>query len=689
MRTRSLCFCLTLLIISLSSCKESRNKYVIDLSGDWEFRIDSLDQGVTDNWVTKTFIDQIQLPGSMLTNGKGDDITVKTKWTAGIWDSIWYKSPDLAKYREPGNIKVSFFLQPLKHYVGVAWYRKKVIIPARWEKRYTEMFLERCHWESTVWVDTQKVGMQNALSAPHLYDLSQYLTPGEHMLTVRIDNRIKDIDPGIDAHSVTDNTQTNWNGIIGAMRLISRPSVYISHIQLYPDVDKKMVRARIEIRNISGKEADYRLTLSATPLNPAKGKLPASLNQSVHIDKDTTVVDLLYPMGEHPLLWDEFEPNLYSLKAGLHGERGDDVCLTVFGMRKFEIKGTQFWMNGRPIFLRGTLECAIFPKTGYPSVAVDDWMHIFQKCKAYGLNHMRFHSWCPPEAAFIAADRMGIYLSVENSAWAHLGGNTPIDQYVFDESNRIVRHFGNHPSFCLMPYGNEASGDSASAFLARFIQYWKARDNRRFYTSASGFPSSPASDYTSSGAARIQWWAAGLSSLINAGPPTSDYDWTPYIEKDKPTVSHEIGQWCVYPDFKEMSKYDGVLKPRNFEIFQEKLQENGMASLADSFLLASGKLQVLCYKADIEAAFRTPGFAGFQLLDLHDFPGQGTALVGVLNAFWEEKGYISPKEYSRFCCSTVPLLRMEKMIYLNNEVFNAKAGICHYGKASLENITAA
>ncbi len=680
-----LCCVLLTCTLFIHSCTPERRNDTIDLSGTWNFQVDSLDQGITDRWFAAALDDTLRLPGSMLTNGKGEDITVNTKWTGGIWDSLWYKSPEFAKYRETGNVKVSFWLQPLKHYVGVAWYSKKVTIPSHWEGRYAELFFERCHWESTLWVDTVRIGMQNAISAPHIYDLSQWLTPGEHRITVRVDNRIKDIDPGRDAHSLSDNTQTNWNGIIGKMCLTSRPAAFIRDVQIFPDVDAKKVRAVITICNLRPGNEKYILRVSADCANQKNGRRTEPLQQAITAGMETTVVTMEYSMGDDPLLWDEFHPNVYTFTTELIGKTGSDIFRTDFGMKKFTVDGTRFSVNGRPVFLRGTLECAIFPKTGYPSVAVDDWARIYKKCKEYGLNHVRFHSWCPPEAAFIAADREGIYLSVENSAWAHVGDGEPIDRYIYDESERIVRQFGNHPSFCMMPYGNEASGDSASAYLTGFVRYWQAKDPRRVYTSASGFPESPASDYTSSGSARIQWWDAGLNSPINASPPTTDYDWSAYLEKDKPTVSHEIGQWCVYPDFKEMGEYDGVLKPRNFEIFREKLEEHGMIHLADSFLLASGKLQVLCYKADIEAALRTPGFAGFQLLDLHDFPGQGTALVGVLNPFWEEKGYVTSNEYKRFCNTTVPLLRMPKMIYLDNEEFCARAQVTHYGQAPLAN----
>jgi len=301
---------------------------------------------------------------------------------------------------------------------------------------------------------------------------------------------------------------------------------------------------------------------------------------------------------------------------------------------------------------------------------------------------MRFHSWCPPEAAFEAADQTGFYLQVECSSWANqsttLGDGLPFDKYLYEESERMVEAYGNHPSFCMMAYGNEPRGKNQAAFLTDFVTYWKGKDNRRIYTSAAGWPNLPVNDYLSDPNPRIQHWGAGTGSIINALPPSTVFDWSDYIRQfNQPVISHEIGQWCVYPDFREISRYTGVVRAKNFEIFRETLQNHGMAQLADSFLLASGKLQALCYKADIEAALRTPGFGGFQLLDLHDFPGQGTALVGVLNSFWEEKGYITPEEYCRFCNSTVPLARLKKRTFTNNERFEAAIEIAHFGETPL------
>ena len=308
---------------------------------------------------------------------------------------------------------------------------------------------------------------------------------------------------------------------------------------------------------------------------------------------------------------------------------------------------------------------------------------IYRTCKEYGLNHVRFHSWCPPEAAFHVADSMGIYLQVECGAWAEVGSGKPQDQWLKEESDRILQEYGNHPSFCMMEYGNEPGGANQVRYLSNLVDYWKNKDSRRVYSSAAGWPYVENADYWNTPDPRIQAWGAGLNSIINREAPRTDYDFADKIRPNMPTVSHEIGQWCVYPDFKEIEKYTGVLKAKNLEIFRETLAEKGMADMGERFLYASGRLQTLCYKADIEAALRTPGFAGFQLLDLHDFPGQGTALVGVLNPFWEDKGYVTGTEYSTFCNSTVPLVRFPKMVWLNNETLDVPIEVAHFGEKEL------
>jgi len=677
---------LSVLCIVLFSCGKEETKE-IDLSGLWQFKIDSLDQGLSEQWYAEDLLDTVHLPGSMAENGKGNESTVNSKWTGTIVDSTWFYDKKYTKYRKPGNVKIPFWLQPEKHYIGAAWYQKEVEIPSGWSGKHIELTLERPHWETQVWVDDRHLGIQNSLGTAHIYDLTDYLKPGKNIISIRVDNRVKDVNPGENSHSISDHTQSNWNGIVGEIKLNATALVIIENVKLYPDIANKKVTVIAQVKNFTGKIQKCQL-VARVKASGENNQVLDQVVQEIEVDADGQF-EIDYPMGESPLLWDEFNPNLYTMELLLKSPSGTYNEKVVFGMREFKAEGKRFAVNGRPVFLRGTLESAIFPKTGYPATDIGEWKRILNICKDHGLNHMRFHSWCPPEAAFRAADELGVYLQVEASSWANgkgsnLGDGNAIDEWLYKEAEDILNAYGNHPSFVMMAYGNEPGGENQEEYLTKYVDYLKGKDNRRVYTGGAGWPFLDNLDYYNNHGGRIQGWGQELNSIINSQPPQTMFDFNDTIQKTPmPYVSHEVGQWCVYPNFKEIKKYTGVLKAMNFEIFQETLKDNHMGHLADSLLLASGKLQALCYKADIEAALRTKDMAGFQLSDLHDFPGQGTALVGVLDAFWDEKGYISPEEYSRFCNETVPLARFKKRIFFNNELLQANIEVAHFGAKTL------
>ena len=672
-------FYLATIALLVSAClKFAGNENRISLAGEWSFKVDTADVGIQQEWFRQKFMETVHLPGSMNTNGKGFDVDVHTPWTGNMWNRIWHVDEAYAKYREKGNTKVVFWLQPDKYYAGASWYQKEITIPRGWEEKQIILKLERCHWVSDLWLDGEALGSNNSLATPHRYFLNG-LKPGKHTLNIRIDNKVRDINPGLDAHSVSDNTQSNWNGIVGAMTLEERPLAFISSVKVIPGIDKKQITAEVQIQSQS-EQGQATLYLQASGKTGSLEKKKFDVN----ILAGENVATFIYPMGNYPALWDEFNPNLYVLQAELQSKSGNDKTETTFGMRELSTQGTQITVNGNPVFIRGTLECCIFPKTGFPPTDVAEWERVIRVCKNYGLNNMRFHSWCPPEAAFIAADNLGFYLQVECNAWTHsLGYGHPIDQYVMDESEKIVREYGNHPSFCMLLYGNEPGGDHHVAWLTEFVNYWKSKDRRFLVSSAAGWPEIPENDYHNTPRPRIQAWGEGVNSIINASVPGTDYDWSERISKTHPSVSHEIGQWCVYPDLNERSKYTGPLKAKNFDIFEDRLKESGLLHLADSFLIASGKLQTLCYKADVEAALRTKGFGGFQLLDLHDFPGQGSAIVGVVDPFWDSKPYVTPEQFSQFCNSVVPLIRTKRFIYSSGETFEAGVEVAGFAAQSL------
>ncbi|MBN2500758.1 MAG: hypothetical protein JXB38_08280, partial [Anaerolineales bacterium] len=661
----------------------------IDLSGTWKFALDPQDKGIAENWHTRQLAEEITLPGSLQAQGFGDEISVDTPWTGDIIDQSWFTEERYAPYRQPGNTKIPFWLQPKRYYKGAAWYQREIEIPAEWAGQHIVLELERPHWETLLWLDEEVIGSGLSLSTPHSYDLGE-IVPGVHRLTLRVNNRMV-INVGPNASSMTDHTQGNWNGVIGKLQLRTKPPVSLTEVQAYPDIAQKVAHLEVTVDNTVNETGKASLQVAGSSYNSSAAVAIPTQQFQLTLKPGRETYTVKVELGADVQLWDEFSPALYrldlTLESQLAGTSYQDERIITFGMRAVATEGTQITINGRKTFLRGTLECGIFPLTGYPATDVASWKKIIQACQAHGLNHMRFHSWCPPEAAFQAADELGFYYQVECASWANqgasIGEGNPLDEWLYTEGARIISTYGNHPSFLLMAYGNEPAGEFVD-YLTKWVTYWKEQEPRRLHTSAGGWPTLPVNDYQNTPTPRIHAWGAGLTSRINAAPPETTTDYVGDVaEFETPIVSHEIGQWCVYPNFDEMEKYSGFMQSKNFEIFQDSLNANHMGDQAHDFLLASGKLQALCYKEEIESALRTPGFGGFQLLDLHDFPGQGTALVGVLDPFWEEKGYITPAEYSRFCNSTVPLARMRKRIWSTAETFQAAVQIAHFGPQAL------
>jgi len=672
---------------------------VISLSGEWAFELDPQKAGVTEGWFNRSFADSIQLPSTLDERGKGP----------------------LNEEREIRK------LTRVRKYTGPAWFQREIDIPKDWSGRSVLLAIERTKTAS-VWVDDRFIGKQDSLTVEHTFDLGKTLEPGRHRLTVCVDNSERP--PVGDPHQLSDETQTNWNGLLGRIELRARDAEWIESIRTFPDVAGKRVRVVIEL----GRESEAhdnsggKVRLSAKLWNVEKAEDADVAGIERGYGPSAGTLECTLPLGAGAKTWDEFSPALYRLRVELdkevNGKRITDLREIDFGLREFVRKGTQFSVNGRTIFLRGKHDACVFPLTGYAPMSVDEWVGVLRIAKSYGINHYRFHSWCPPAAAFAAADIVGIYMQPELPNWQAFGeppknadGDVEIRNssspgarhadYLLAEGKRILQAFANHPSFVMFALGNELAGSRAAMravvseykrfdprplyaqgsnnffwepSLAEGDDYWTTYMTGGHYKSGVFFPDTQARAVRGS-------FAVHTVGHINNRLPGTDFDYAEALKGiPVPVIGHETGQYQVFPNFREIGKYKGVLKARNFEIYKDRLEKAGMLEQADQFVRASGALAVICYREDIEAALRTPGFAGFQLLDLQDFPGQGTALVGILDAFMDSKGLIKPEQWREFCGPTVPLLRMPRYAWLQGERFRSPVELAHYGPDALKSV---
>jgi hypothetical protein len=720
-QTMNRIYSLALAILFCVACEQVSAAETLPLAGEWRFALDRADAGTNEHWFAKNLPDKIKLPGILQAQGYGDDISTNTPWVLTLGDAWWKIQPASLRehFSQPGHVEVPFLSQPPKHYLGAAWYQRDVDIPTNWQGRHFTLFLERAHWQSTVWVDDKEYPANDSLVAPHITDLG-VLTPSKHRLSIRVDNRTQLPAQGhlIDSHSISDALGAAWNGIVGKIELRATLPVWIDDLQIFPKIKTKSIVVQGRLGNMTGHYVTNVVTLLLDDGNGNARYRPSFTNMTVICPSNGCKfeAELFF---EHGLtMWNEFHPQLYELEAMTGDSSNREQQNIKFGFRDFHAKGNQFILNNDPIFLRGTHFGGDFPLTGYCptdvgfytatdvgsnrqplrrpqrfaskptddkatqfslNVASHSWKMIFQTCKDYGLNFMRFHSWCPPEAAFEAADEMGFYLQPECGLWADFGSPL-MRQWLDAETARLLKAYGNHPSFILLSPSNEPRNYS------RFTPQWAAtnyaNDNRRLYSAGTGW----ADPSQVNGGAQFATLVRFGNGNLRGPSGWFGHDYRDALENVHiPVLAHEVGQWCAYPDFDIMKKFTGYLQPGNYDIFKYIAEQNGVLDEDKDFAWASGRFQLACYKEEIEANLRMPGLAGFQLLDLHDYLGQGTALIGVLDAFWETKGYVTPEEFRKFCGPVVPLARLSKRVFTTEDKFEVPIETANFGESVLTN----
>jgi Glycosyl hydrolases family 2, sugar binding domain/Glycosyl hydrolases family 2 len=636
------------------------------------------------------YAQQLSLNGTWkvkLENNPGKEYAVKLPGTlddAGVGDKVI-----------PGsgiNFSTMAHLTRKVQYVGKAYYINTFTVPVGWKQKEIILKLGRVLWKSAIVIDGKTIEESGeSLTTSHEFNVTKYIVAGKKQtITICIDN--SNIFPGINVyatqypskesseitHSYTNHTQIKWNGVLGEVSLMAKPKLFAGQVTVVSDVQSKSIKVNYELSNANSKKAQ----LQSYVLDAQTGKKWAS-NFSQSVTEKTIAASISF--DKNVVYWSEFTPKIYQLVTIIKSEFGSDTTTTSFGVREFKAQKDNLYLNDNRVFIRGNLECIIFPLKGYPPMTQKEWETLFNTAKSYGLNEFRFHSWCPPEAAFAAADKVGFYMQVELPNWnLKMGEDTASFSFLRREAHRILKAYGNHPSFLFFSMGNELEGDFGK--LNDLVAELKAKDKRHLYSTTTftfqkeitGKPQ-PQDDYYVT-----QWtkkgWIRG-QGVFNDYTPDFLKDYTKNIvDVNMPIISHEIGQYSVYPDMSEIKEYTGNLLPVNFLTVKDDLVKKGLLNLAPAYVNASGKFAALLYKEEIERALKTKDLDGFQLLQMQDFPGQGTALVGIVNAFWKTKGFVTAKDFRKYCSEVTPLIRFAKPVYTNNEIFEADVELANFYK---------
>jgi hypothetical protein len=583
-------------------------------------------------------------------------------------------------------------LTRLRSYVGEATFSRSVTIPADWKGHNISLQLGRSK-PACVYVDGNFAASDSSVSTGYNFDLSKLLTPGKHRIDITVDNSSKSVPEQLlgSSHAYTEDTQTNWNGIIGDIKLTAVNKLNISSLNIIGNASQKSLVIDVGINGKVSKKS--RLEVAISPYGKDNYRTiysaPLERNGCTTIAwSDTTLK-----------LWSEFHPTLYTVRAEIVGS---DAVEQTIGLRDFGIADKHFTVNGHKTYLRGKHDACVFPLTAHTPMDFVEWQRYFRICKQYGINHVRFHSWCPPEACFLAADVEGVYLQPELPFWGDFNkDDARLMSYLLSEGKRIIETYSHHPSFVMMALGNELWGDIES--MNRFTDSFRSINDRLLYTFGSNYylgyqGCKPGMDFFVTCRNGGEAWGSynthtrGSFSFADAydGGIINHFAPNTIMTLDEgchtsemPIISHETGQFQSYPDYKEIRKYYGVLYPYNLETFRERLQSAGMLDQAEDFHAASEVWSALLYKADIELDLRTSEMAGFQLLDLQDYPGQGSAYIGILDAFMDSKEYIPAKAWRGFCSSVVPLFITEKFCYEAGEKIRGTVKLANYSETDL------
>lgn len=674
---------------------------------------------------------QMDLPGTLDENGIGHRDMGANQW-----------HPDAVLGNAAGEVDkdapIATRFTRRHTYEGEARISRKVTVPDYGNDRLFVLAERARALRLLVDGEVCAVFRQGTLSTPYIFELTG-TAPGEHEFTFLSDNSYPGMPKAAICYSsaATDETQTNWNGILGECSMYTRPQNFIDSLRVYPRAVKKEEKNKaggylldvcVELAP-GAKEIykDTKIVLQSEALAAGELENTQMLTEIISCSgeelaeagtdkqENAKIVEIWFhnlPLRKNVKLWDEDEGNLYevvaTLDCGMPAEDGGDSTdeyRTCFGIRSFGDNGSgRLALNGRAIFLRGEANCAEYPETGHTPMTIPEWKEILLKYRSYGINCVRFHSHCEPEAAFAAADELGMLLQPELSHW------DPKDAFGTEESYRyyraelvdLLKTYANHPSFVMLTLGNELQAqDEGRERMRELVRTAKRMDPTRLYANGSNAfygeeGCDPESDFYTSQSCKdvvIRGTFSGMRGYLNENYPSTDRTYDEAMaeirkEYQKPVFSFEVGQFEVLPDFEELESFHGISDPVNLKLIKKRVEERGLLPTWEKYVEATGELSRLAYREEIEAAMRTRELSGISLLGLQDFPGQGTALVGMMNSHLEPKPYdfARPERFREFFQECRILVKLPHYTYEAGERLIAEVEAANFGKRNIEGV---
>ncbi len=368
--------------------------------------------------------------------------------------------------------------EPPKHFTAyknrnpVGSYCTSFSVPENWKDKLVFLNFGGVRSAMYVWVNGEKVGYSEGSMTPAEFDISKYIHSGENKLAVEVYR-------WCDGSYLEDQDMWRLSGIFRDVDLIAHPKSFIRDfsVQALPtsDFSNASVNIRMNIDNRS-EESWKGLNIEAgiSGYSTLGDVIDIQLAKEVGVlNKQSENVLELRANIENPRLWSAETPYLYGVKLKLKNSK-NEVLETIhwqFGVRKIEVRGEVFYINGKAVKLKGVNRHEHHPRTGKyldKKTVIKD----IELMKRANINLVRTSHYPNDPVFYELCDKYGIYVMDEANQESHaygIGNSTLGDNPVWEKSHveravTMVERDKNYTSVIMWSLGNE--GGRGRNFIA-------------------------------------------------------------------------------------------------------------------------------------------------------------------------------------------------------------------------------